>query len=121
MKLQTKKQELARKVSLNTLATVYARVAKHYDDLSKSSRRLEIVWFLKDKQGKIVKTGGCNKMAFRRNQLWRNFTDERHRKCTVNAIDMLSGIQVSFLYTEAMSYSTETLRNKVISKILGLC
>lgn len=121
MKLQTNRQKIARETSLISLSFVYRRMATQIEEIAKNPKRsLELIWFLRDKNGKIIKTGNSNKMAFRRNQLWRNFTDERHNDCTVHLIDMLSGIQSSKPYTYAIRVSSETLRKKMIAEILGM-
>ena len=121
MRLKTNRQTLGRDVSLRVMASVHTQMAKHFQGLLDGRNdKLELVWFFKDKKGKVMPIGRSNKMSFRRNQLWRQFTDDRHNECTVHLIDMISGIQSSRAYPYAKKMSTKGLREEMVGEILGL-
>lgn len=127
MKLQTNTQKLAREVSLKTLASAYLTMAEHFENLAKNTKvanNLEILWFMKDAQGKILKTGSCHKMAFRRNQTWRNFKSVQNYAKTedvkVYMMDITSGIQVHRTLKYAFGKTAKELKKELTNEIIGL-
>lgn len=140
MKVQQKYKQNAREASIIAQAAAFKRVAKHLENLAKNpkaAQQLELVWFFKDKDDKIIKTGGSNMMAFRRNQIWRQFITSTMRaksdEITVHLIDMISGIQATRTLSQALEiekgnftrYDTKQdsirkFREDMINEIIGL-
>ena len=122
MKIKRASSRLARTASLAGMAHTYMKVA---NDLIASIKDdeidLELIWFLKDSEGKIIKTGGCNKMPFRCTQIWRNWVSEkRFPGAMVYLIDINSGIKVERTIRFALSNSAKRLREDMICEMIGV-
>lgn len=79
------------------------------------------MWFIVDQQGKLVKTGGWNLMAFRRNQDgFRKYMRNPQPGMKVHLIDIFSGMKSERDLDYATKTSRKKLRDEMVAEMLGL-